>query len=99
MPKVKAQFRRYKDIPFSIEKLSGVQYRCRVCNKIFLEKKELMSHLESERQNPNKSIAHPERPKPGQMVIVSALYTQDVQDLLRNEFLKLAQNVTFDPDP
>jgi len=48
MPKIKARFRKHKNIPFAIEQLTGVQYRCRVCNHVFLDKNEFVTHLEQE---------------------------------------------------
>ena len=99
MPKIDVRFRKYKEVPFSIEKLSGVQYRCRMCNRVFLDKKTLMAHLETEAQQNESPTVHSEAPQIGQAVRVSVLYTQDVRDVLHKEFLKLAPNVTFDAEP
>ncbi len=41
-----AKFRIRKGVPFAAERFSGVQYRCRVCNRMFLEKEELDIRLD-----------------------------------------------------
>jgi hypothetical protein len=86
-PKVKVKFRKRNNVPFAIEKLTGVQYRCRVCNEIFLEKDELDKHLEIEYQRGAKDVSS-NVPEVNSNLFVKVLYTLDLTDRMKRHYLK-----------
>jgi hypothetical protein len=99
MPKIKVRFRTYKSVPFAIEQFTGVQYRCRVCNRVFQDKKEFEAHLQTEAAQKAPVKVSPKVPKPGQMTTEKLLYTLDIHDHLHRDFLHLKDNIAFDPQP
>ncbi|NOX89276.1 MAG: hypothetical protein GXO77_09625 [Calditrichaeota bacterium] len=98
MPKIKARFRKYHGIPFSIEQFTGVQYRCRVCNNIFLDKKEFTQHLQSELKQKSSPKISKKCPKPNQNITARVLYVIDIHDLIHRDYLKLPDGVTYDSE-
>jgi len=86
--KITAKFRLKNGIPFSIEKLSGVVFRCGVCGKIFFSRDELNKHLPGEKKGTNNKLHFPELDK---NVIISAIYTQDIRDLTNPKYARLAK--------
>ena len=99
MPKIKARFRTYKNIPFAIEQFSGVQYRCRVCNQVFLDKKSFEKHLQQEAHKQSKPAVSSKAPVLGQSTTAKLLYTIDIHDHLHRDYLHLKDNIKFDPQP
>ncbi len=97
MPIIKARFRKYKDIPFAVEQFSGVQYRCRLCNRVFLNKKELQTHLQWEANKGGKSKVSGKAPVPGQNTTAKLLYSIDIHDHIRGEYLQTKNDISFDP--
>ncbi len=97
MPRVKVRFRKYKDIPFAVEQFTGVQYRCRLCNRIFLDKKELQAHLQWEANKGDKPAVSGKAPVPGQNITAKLLYTIDIHDHIRGQYLQTKDDITFDP--
>jgi len=98
MPKIKAKFRKYNGIPFAIERLSGTQYRCRLCNGLFLNKSELDRHLRDEARNHPNGRPSKECPRIDGNTQVTVLYTEDWHDRIRKDYLNLPDSVTFDPE-
>ncbi|MCD6375129.1 MAG: hypothetical protein J7L94_06345 [Caldisericaceae bacterium] len=96
MPKIKARFRKYKNIPFAIEQLTGVQYRCRVCNRIFLNKNEFVAHLERESKKQGPLPLCKKCPSLNETIEVRVLYSKDIHDHMRKDFLKLKDDITYD---
>ncbi len=82
--KLTAKFRTKDGVPFAIETLSGRQYRCGICGKIFFDRKELELHLKNE--NPNGNFNFPELNK---NISINVIYTQDVRDLTNPKHPKL----------
>jgi hypothetical protein len=87
-PALKVKFRKRNGIPFAVERLSGIQYRCRACNKIFFEKKELDAHLESEVENHRSRKSSVEAPKTGENLTIRVLYALDLLDSLKREYFR-----------
>jgi len=92
--KLSAKFRRKNGIPFAIERLSGVQFRCRVCNLLYYSRKELERHLkkhEGKSQKNDKSV-----PAPDHLTTVKVLYTIDLYDRGRSAYLTLPKGEEYD---
>ena len=96
MPKIKVRFRTFKNIPFAIEQFTGVQYRCRVCNRVFTDKKLFEAHLRSEAQRKTSAEVSAKAPRPGQMTTEKLLYTVDIHDHLHRDYLRLKDDIAFD---
>ncbi len=99
MPKIKARFRTFKGIPFAVEQFIGVQYRCRVCNRVFIDKKEFEAHLLLESQKGGEVNISPKAPLAGQNISAKALYVIDIHDHLKRDYLHLKDEIQFDPEP
>lgn len=83
--KLSVKFRKKDDIPFSIEQLSGTQYRCGVCGVVFYSRLELEKHLKRESAS-NKRLKFP---RLNESIQVRVLYTQDVHDRTNPEYPRL----------
>ncbi|MFA3783260.1 C2H2-type zinc finger protein [Melioribacteraceae bacterium 4301-Me] len=75
-------------IPFAIETLSGKQYRCGVCGKIYFNRDELEVHLQKEKIVDYKNLRFPELDR---NVTISLIYTQDIRDLTNPKYPKLVK--------
>ena len=84
--KMKVKFRLKNKVPFSIENLSGTQFRCGVCGKIFFSRDEMDKHLMTEKFNENDELQFPELDK---NLDVRVIYTQDIRDLTNPKYPKL----------
>jgi len=92
--KISAKFRRKNSVPFAIERLSGVQFRCRVCNMLYYSKKELERHLkkhEGKSQKRDQGV-----PALDHLTTVKVLYTIDLYDRGRCAYLKLPEGEEYD---
>jgi hypothetical protein len=76
--KLTAKFRMKDKIPFSIETLSGKQFRCGVCGSVFFSREELEKHLQGEKNKNYDALKFPELDK---NVSINIIYTQDIRDL------------------
>lgn len=85
-PKLIAKLRIKDKIPFAIETLTGKQYRCGVCGKVYFKREELDKHLQSEKLVANQKLQFPELDR---NVTVSVIYTQDIRDLTNPKFPRL----------
>jgi uncharacterized C2H2 Zn-finger protein len=72
-PALKVKFRKRKGVPFAVERLSGVQYRCRACNKLFLEKDELDRHLDAKIENHRFERPSEEAPKLNENLLLKVI--------------------------
>ncbi|MGB9772823.1 MAG: hypothetical protein ACP5JH_07190 [Bacteroidota bacterium] len=88
VPQVRVKLRRRKGAPFAIERLAGIQYRCRACNTVFLTREELDRHLDGESQGRLNLDPSPVAPKLGSNISVRVLYAIDVTDRLKKNFMK-----------
>jgi len=98
MPLIHAKFRKRKGVPYSIEQLSGRQFRCRHCNQIFYQEKLLDAHIQSvlRTKDPRNSKVDPSAPEPSTTVDVRLLYTQDIKDRLQRQWLRLRKGDQYD---
>lgn len=85
-PKLIAKLRIKDKIPFAIETLTGKQYRCGVCGKVYFKREELDKHLLSEKLVANQKLQFPELDR---NITVSVIYTQDIRDLTNPKFPRL----------
>ena len=99
MAKIKARFRKYRGVPFAIEQFSGTQYRCRACNQVFLKKREFEKHVVREAENGDAKRPSSDCPQVGDNAHASVLYTRNIYDEMRQEFLSLSEGETYDADP
>jgi len=99
VPKIKARFRKYQGVPFAIEQFTGTQYRCRACNSVFLHQGEFERHLRHEAKNQTAMRAAKDCPRIDHNTQATVLYTRDVYDQMRKDFLRLPEGVTYDPEP
>jgi len=82
--KLTARFRIKNGIPFAIETLSGRQYRCGNCGKVFFNRKELDSHLLNESK---KTIFN--FPELNKNISITVIYSQDVRERTNPSYPKL----------
>lgn len=84
--KMTVKFRMKNKIPFSIENLSGTQFRCGVCGKIYFSRDDIDRHLLKEKLNENDELQFPEL---NRNLDVRVIYTQDLRDLTNSKYPKL----------
>jgi hypothetical protein len=84
--KLTVKFRLKNKIPFTIENLSGTQFRCGICGKIYFSRDEIDKHLLKEKLNENDKLQFPELDK---NLSVNVIYTQDIRDLTNPKYPKL----------
>ena len=87
-PALKVKFRKRKGVPFAVERLSGVQYRCRACNRLFLEKDELDKHLDAKMEGHHAGKPLDETPKLNENLLIKVIYILDIIDSLKKEYIK-----------
>ncbi|NIA31277.1 MAG: hypothetical protein GWP06_15380 [Actinobacteria bacterium] len=93
-PKISAKFRRKNGVPFSIERLSGMQYRCRICNALFYSENEMYRHLKKHEKSHEKRDHHV--PQLDHLVSTKVLYTLDLYDRGRAKYIKLSDGEELD---
>ena len=93
--KITVKFRLKNKIPFSIENLSGTQFRCGVCGKIYFSRDDIDRHLLKEKLNENDELQFPEL---NRNLDVRVIYTQDLRDLTNPRYprLKRGDNIFLD---
>jgi len=81
-----------------VEQFSGRQYRCRHCNEVFLDEKNLDRHLEHARKSHRgkTSLIGSKVPRLNESVVVQIMYVYDVKDALKPEWLKSKHNDVYD---
>lgn len=84
--KITVKFRLKNKIPFSIEKLSGTQFRCGICGEIYFSRDEIDRHLLKEKFNENNKVQFPHLDK---NLDVRVIYTQDIRDLTNPKYPRL----------
>jgi len=82
IPQIKAKYRIKDEVPYTIEKVIGVQYRCLLCNNIFYKERELQQHILNKGLNCNEH-KHAKVPKHLENINVSIIYTEDLVDKIR----------------
>ena len=90
--KLTAKFRMKKGIPFSIETVSGTQFRCGICGEVFYKRTELDKHLLKENKRENTSLKFP---RLNENVLVKAIYTQNIRDRTNSSYPQLKKGDDF----
>lgn len=88
VPKLTAKLRVKHKVPFAIETLTGQQFRCGLCGKIYYHREELDKHLEHEQSN---ELRKPHFPELDRNINVSVIYTQDIRDLTNPNYPRLVR--------
>ena len=98
LPLIHAKFRKRRGVPYAIEQLSGRQYRCRHCNTVFFREKDLDTHIERvlESKDKGKSRVSPETPELSTTTDVHVLYTYEISDRMKRQWLKLKRWDVYD---
>ena len=98
LPLIHAKFRKRRGVPYAIEQLSGRQFRCRHCNTVFFREKDLDAHIEHvlESKDKSKSRVSPEAPELSTTTDVHVLYTYEISDRLKRQWLKLKKGDVYD---
>lgn len=98
MPKIKAKFRRRYGVPYAVETYSGKQFRCRHCNEIFWREKELDAHIRSVvAEKKGKTVpVHHSAPQLSANLIATLIYTYDIEDRMKKQWLKLKKGDVYD---
>lgn len=88
VPKMTAKLRTKNNVPFAIETLSGKQFRCGICGKVYWHRDELNLHMQKEKEFNYEKLQFPELDK---NITVSVIYTQDLHDLTNTKYPRLAK--------
>lgn len=98
VPRIHAKYRKRRGVPYAVEQLSGRQYRCRHCNEIFFNEKSLDAHINNviAADDSAKKRISPACPALSSSVQVSALYTYDLTDKMKKQWLKLRKDDEYD---
>ncbi len=98
VPKIHAKFRRRHGVPYAIEQLTGKQFRCRHCNQVFRREKELDKHIAQllKSTEKGKTRVHPASPAMSFNTDAQVLYTYDINDRLKRQWLKLKKGDLYD---
>jgi len=88
VPKVTVKLRIKYGIPFAIETLTGLQFRCGVCGKVFWHRDELDKHLLRETPADSNKLHFPELDN---NISLRAIYTQDIRDLTNPKYPRLVK--------
>lgn len=98
LPLIHAKFRKRRGVPYAIEQLSGRQFRCRHCDTVFFREKDLDAHIEHvlESKDKSKSRVSPEAPELSTTTDVHVLYTYEISDRLKRQWLKLKRGDVYD---
>ena len=86
--KLSAKFRLKNKLPFSIETLSGKQFRCGICGEIFFKRDKLEKHLLTEKGKPFDKLKFPELYR---NIAVTVIYTQDIRDITNPKYPRLTK--------
>ena len=98
MPKISAKFRKRYGIPYAIEQFAGRQFRCRHCNEIFLSEKELDRHIKLLLKSVDNAKYRVSQfcPKLNSNMDVRFLYSYDVGDRMKRQWLKMKKGDEYD---
>ncbi len=98
VPRIHAKFRRRHGLPYAVEQLSGRQFRCRHCNQVFIYERELDAHLKHVFRSNDQTKTRVVATAPGlsTSVNVRVLYTYDIMDKMKRQWLKLKSGDEYD---
>lgn len=90
VPKLTVKLRIKNGVPFAIETLTGLQFRCGICGKVYWHREELDRHLLTE-QAGNIDMKKLQFPEVDKNIAVRVIYTQDIRDLTNPQYPRLAK--------
>jgi hypothetical protein len=98
VPKLSVKFRKRNGIPYAIERMSGMQFRCRRCNIVFRSLKELDRHLAEEADGDSRNVnrVSADSPNLGDNTTVTVLYALDISDRMKKKYLRLKKGDVYD---
>ena len=98
VPRIHAKYRRRRGVPYAIEQLSGRQYRCRHCNEVFIYEKELDAHIRDVLRSAEDACKTRASgvPSLSSTISVRVLYTYDIMDRMKRQWLKLKSGDEYD---
>ena len=97
LPIIHVKFRRRNGVPIAVEYLSGRQFRCRHCNSVYFTEKELDRHIKTiDSEKKKKQPVDPVCPQLSTLSEIRVLYTYDINDRLKKQWLKLRDDETYD---
>ena len=98
LPKIHARYRKRRGVPYAVEQLSGRQFRCRHCNGVFLTERQFDTHVRQVlADSPNNARKVATRaPELSTTVMVRVLYTYDIADKMKRQWLKLKPGDEYD---
>jgi len=98
VPRIHAKYRKRRGIPYSIEQLSGRQFRCRHCNEVFIYEKDLEQHVRQVLKREQRATIRVSARAPvlSSSTDVRVLYTYDIKDKMKRQWLKLKSGDEYD---
>lgn len=90
VPKLTVKLRIKNGVPFAIETLTGLQFRCGICGKVYWHREELDRHLLTE-QAGNIDMKKLQFPELDKNIAVRVIYTQDIRDLTNPKYPRLVK--------
>jgi len=90
VPKLTVKLRIKNGVPFAIETLTGLQFRCGICGNVYWHREELDRHLEQER-GVKVDIKKLQFPELNRNISLRAIYTQDIRDLTNPKYPRLVK--------
>lgn len=98
VPRINARYRRRRGVPYAIEQFSGRQFRCRHCNEVFVTERQFDTHVQRILAASPKSARTltSKAPELSASLQVRVLYTYDIIDRLKRQWLKLKPGDEYD---
>jgi len=98
VPRIHAKFRKRKGVPYAVEQLSGKQFRCRHCNTVLLYEREFDAHVRTlvHSQEKGRTKVKVATPEISSSLNVRVLYTYDIMDKMKKQWLKLKDGDEYD---
>ena len=88
VPKMTAKLRIKDNVPFAIETLTGKQFRCGICGKVYWHRDEFDRHLAHEKYTGTEKLQFPELDR---NISVNVIYSQDLRDLTNPKYPRLVK--------
>lgn len=83
IPQIKSRFRKRSGVPYAVERFTGVQYRCRVCNTVFYNELKFEMHMNAEAKVHQSKSVDKKCPKLNETVTALVYYAEDVLNALK----------------
>ena len=88
IPQIRAKFRKRNGVPYAVERLTGVQYRCRICNEVFINEEKFDRHLREEITGSSKIGVSKKCPNMHDTITSVVYYAEDVLNALKTANVK-----------